>query len=91
MFVHHVAFAETLAAELAVVGVRIREVDVFDVLIGSAPVLEGLGAKATAEAQASASCRVTAFHVLRETGLRALYEEEKTKWRNFRREKSNNQ
>ena len=75
MFVHHVAFAETLAAELAVVGVRIREVDVFDVLIGGAPVLEGLGAEATAEAHGPASCRVAPLHVLRETGLRALYKE----------------
>ena len=73
MLVHHVAFPKGLAAELAIVGVQVREMDVLDVLIGGASVLEGLAAEPTAETHPPVNRRVTTLHVLRETGLGALY------------------
>ena len=70
VLVEHVTLPEALVAELAVVGVHVGEVDVLDVLVGGASVLEGLGAEPTAEAKQRAA--VAALQVLRETGLGAL-------------------
>lgn len=84
VLVQHVAFAKALVAELAVVGVHVGEVDVLNVLVGCAGVLEGFPAQAAAEPQlaaAAARCgRVRALHVLRETGLGGLSCEITTYW-----------
>ena len=69
VLVEHVTLPEALVAELAVVGVHVGEVDVLDVLVGGASVLEGLGAEPTAEAKQRAAADVAALQVLRETGL----------------------
>jgi hypothetical protein len=66
MFVQHVSFAKALAAELAVVGVHVGEVDVLNVLIGRASVLECLAAEPAPETELAATW-LTALHVLGET------------------------
>jgi hypothetical protein len=72
VFVQHVPFAEALAAKLAVVGVHVGEVDVLNVLVGRATVLEGLAAEAAAETELAAASWLTTLHVLGETGLRTV-------------------